>query len=97
VTPASTCESHGAAPLYKIGITNRTVAERFEGADFAKMTVLKEWEYASGYDAREQEQFIINECSDHLYDGPDVLNLKGNTELFDTDILGLDAVVTANA
>ena len=85
----------GGAPLYKIGITNKTIAERFTGADFARMTVLKEWEHASGYDAREQEQFILDECLEHRYDGPDVLTRGGNTELFDTDVLGLDTVAIA--
>ncbi len=71
---------------YKIGITNRTVAERFSNKDLSKIKVLKIVEYASGYDARAEELRILKEFSYAKYTGDDLL-ASGNTELFNRDIL----------
>ena len=75
--------------LYKIGITNRTVAERYI-KEKAKLDVIKVWEYPLGKDARDAEQAIIKEYKDSLYTG-DPLLVDGNTEVFRYDILGLDS------
>jgi len=74
---------------YKIGITNRSVSERFNSCDLDKIEVLKTWDYPIGHDARDMETKIINDYSYAKYSGDDLLE-SGNTELFDRDILGLD-------
>lgn len=74
--------------LYKIGVTNRTVAKRFGGA-MTKITILKVWNFAKGADAYEFEQQVLRENAFEQYRGPDVL-IRGNDELFVSDILGLD-------
>ena len=73
---------------YKIGITNKTVAERF-GSDMQFITILKEWEYQVGADAHKAEQTILQLNREHKYKGPPLLR-SGNTELFSTDIGGFD-------
>ena len=78
--------------LWKIGITNRSVEERFYGQDSRKIAVLKTWHYALGLDAKAREKDILNEFCRFGYRGRDaILQLGGNTELFTTDVLGLDA------
>jgi hypothetical protein len=75
-------------PLYKIGITNRTLAERFP-FDSTKITVLKTWDFKKGSDAYEFEQKLLSENASELYHGPAFLH-DGNDELFTRDILELD-------
>ena len=72
---------------YKIGITNRTIKQRF-GADFDKITVLGYASFLTGSDARERETQILREFSEHRYTEEPLL-LTGNTELFTKDILQL--------
>lgn len=73
---------------YKIGITNRTIKERF-GLDMQYITVLKKWEYLLGADALTAEQTILKENKEFKYTGVNLLE-SGNTELFTTDIGGFD-------
>ncbi len=73
---------------YKIGITNRTVAERFVG-EANKIEVIKTWYYESGKDARDREQEVLSEYKSMKYVGEYLLS-SGNTELFNKDILELD-------
>jgi hypothetical protein len=76
---------------YKIGITNRTVEERFRGPDFARIRIVKIWRYAIGRSAAEREAEILRQYAGDKYHGPDILEVYGgNTELFTHDILGLD-------
>lgn len=80
----------GQKPLYKIGITNRSVEIRFPYPEDRKLiSVLKEWHFDKGRDAFEMEAKIIREHSNYSYFGEPVIH-TGNTELFVTDILGLD-------
>lgn len=74
---------------YKIGITNKSIKDRFNSTDLKKITVLKEWEYPIGYDAYKAEQRILSMYKEFKYKGHDLLQ-SGNTELFTYDILGLD-------
>ena len=76
-------------PLYKIGITNHTVQERFNSRDVDKITLIKTWEYPFGFEARERETEVLRDFKDQLYDGSDVLT-DGNSEIFEMDVLGLD-------
>ena len=76
---------------YKVGITNRTVNERFHTTkDREKITVLFEKYYERGQDARDQEQAILKEFADYRIHVPGLLRGGGNTELFTEDVLQFD-------
>lgn len=72
--------------LYKIGITNRTIEERF-GPDMQYITVLHQIHYKSGQDAYNEEQRILKQFKEFKYIGPDILK-SGNTELFTVNVFG---------
>lgn len=72
--------------LYKIGITNRSVNERFQLTDLSKIEIVKQEEFALGSDALAKETEIKRKFKEFQYKGPDVLS-SGNTELFTKDIL----------
>ena len=80
---------HNADALYKIGITNRTVEDRFNNDDLDKIDVVRTWGFDTGSDARDCEANILAKYGDHKYTGDHVLD-SGNTELFTHDVLGLD-------
>lgn len=71
--------------LYKIGITNLSVEQRFKVSDKKLITVLSETVYENGQDAYDEEQRILKKFKDFKYVGPDVLS-SGNTELFTIDV-----------
>lgn len=67
-------------PLYKIGITNKTVEYRFRSKrDLEKITTLKTWYYSRGEIARGMEQSVLTDFSKDRYQGVRVLE-TGNTE-----------------
>lgn len=72
---------------YKIGITNKSVKERYNNTDLQKITVIKEWYFENGEDARAMELGILRKYKTKKSD----LNLlsSGNSELFSEDVLGL--------
>ncbi len=72
--------------LYKIGITNRSVKERFNLTDLSKIEIIKQKEYKNGQDAYDKEQEILKRYKKFKYSGKDVLS-NGNTEIFTIDIL----------
>jgi len=74
-------------PLYKIGITGKTVAIRF-GGEPMPYKILNIWKHRRGKDARKQEFEILREHREHRYDGS--ILRDGNTECFRLDVLGLD-------
>lgn len=74
---------------YKIGITNRTVKERFSATELEKIQVLKVWDFPLGSDALVKEQEILKLYKEFKYIGDPLLS-SGNTELFTYDVLGLD-------
>lgn len=74
---------------YKIGITNRSIKERFSKDDFKKIKVVKEWCYLLGRDAAVKELEILHKYSKHKYTRSHLLS-SGNTELFSFDVLGID-------
>lgn len=78
---------------YKIGVTNRTVEERFTTEDLKIIKIIKTWEYPIGQDAYKQEQRILKLYKDDRYSGVSLLS-SGNTELFNFDVLGLDSVIS---
>lgn len=71
---------------YKIGITNRTVNERFNITEIKNIQVLKIWEYSLGKEAYDKEQEILKKYSKFKYTGPSLLD-SGNTELFKENVL----------
>ncbi len=73
---------------YKIGITNRTIEERFGIEDRLKITVIAKWHFESGQDARQREIEILRKHYINRYTGPDLLR-NGNSELFKSDVLNL--------
>ena len=73
--------------LYKIGITNRTVNERFNLTELSKIEIVKQTEYTIGQDAYKEEQKILKQFNDFKYTGPVILE-TGNTELFTVDVFG---------
>lgn len=75
--------------LYKIGITNRTVQERFTNKDLSKIVVLKLWHFDIGELARRRESEVLREFREFKYNGKSILS-SGNSELFTKDILSLD-------
>lgn len=81
--------SIGDLVVYKIGITNRTVQERFNSTDLEKIQVLKTWDFPLGADAYNKEQEILKLHKEFKYTGEPLLS-SGNTELFIIDVLGFD-------
>ena len=80
-------------PVYKIGVTNRTVQERYPLLrDIGKITILKTWEYPLGIDARKTERKIIRMHKDKLYKGQHPLARVGISEMFSEDILMLSGL-----
>ena len=73
---------------YKIGVTNRSVAERFY-SELDKITVLYTEHFDKGIDALHEEKKILAEYSENKYDGLPLLT-SGNTELFVCDVLRLE-------
>lgn len=80
---------------YKIGITNRTVAQRFSTEDMKHIQVLREVYYSVGEDALKEEQKILSEFSSQLIPDCSLLS-SGNTEIFSWDVLFLDSHICDN-
>jgi predicted nucleic-acid-binding Zn-ribbon protein len=81
------------APVYLIGITNRTFEKRYRLRDRAQMTLLHTRQFDTGQDALGYEKALIREHAAHAYTGPSPLDSKGgetSKEMFTRDILGLD-------
>ena len=76
--------------FYKIGITNRTIGERFRGADLEKINVLNIWKFDEGINARLKEKEILQEFAKFRIADKEILDRGGNTELFTIDVLQLD-------
>jgi len=74
--------------LYKIGITNRTVNERFNLADLSKIEIVKQKLYENGQDALDWETKLKQKYKKYQYKGPNILS-SGNTELFTEDIIAM--------
>ena len=73
---------------YKIGITNKSVNERFTNSELQIIEIVKTWYYKIGSDAYDKEQEILKKHKEFQYSGPAIL-LNGNTELFNKDVLEL--------
>lgn len=69
---------------WKIGITSKTVKERFRG-EVEPYEIIEDVLYENGKEAWLEEQRLLDTFSKDLYFGPNLLN-SGNTELFNIDI-----------
>jgi hypothetical protein len=74
---------------YKIGITNRTVEERFTKSELQCIEILATKYYNIGEEAYITEQQVLKEYKEYQYSSEKLL-LTGNTELFIKDIFNLD-------
>lgn len=74
---------------YKIGITNGTISTRYTQEELSIIKIIKTWDYPIGKYARDAEKTILKEYSEYSYTGSKLLK-SGHTEMFNTDILGLD-------
>lgn len=74
--------------LYKIGITNRSVEQRFSLSELAKIEVVRLKLYTNGRDALDKETELLKKYKEFKYTGPAVLD-SGNTELFTIDVLNM--------
>lgn len=80
----------GTDPVYKIGVTNRTVWQRYPlTRDREKIKVLKTWEYPLGIDARKTETKIRRMHKEMAYQGEPPLANVGTSEMFSEDVLAL--------
>lgn len=76
--------------LYKIGITNLSIEQRFPPADRTRIRVVMIWRFDVGQHAVEREAIILSRFVRDKYIGPPILVGGGNTELFTRDVLCLD-------
>lgn len=79
----------GGELFYKVGITNRSVQERFTSEDLKGISILKEFKYTYGKDALDAETTFKRAFKDYQYTG-DALLSSGNTEIFIIDVLCVD-------
>ncbi len=74
---------------YKIGITNRTVQERF-GSKMKEIKVIQTWSFENGRDAHDQEQAYHKQFKEQRIINENFANVGGKTEFFVGDVLNLD-------
>jgi hypothetical protein len=70
---------------YKIGITNKSVQERFTVTDLQSIQVLSLWKFTDGAECYAAEQAILKQFKEFQYKDQKLLS-SGNTELFNVDI-----------
>jgi hypothetical protein len=71
---------------FKIGITNKSVSERFNLSDLEKIEILYQWYFENGEECFNMEKKILKEHAVSKWKGRDLLS-SGNSELFKYDIL----------
>ena len=76
-------------PLYKIGITNRSVESRYRNERNEFETIL-EAKFSKGINAWKLEQALKRAFAKYAYTGESILDSGGDSELFTRDILNLD-------
>lgn len=75
--------------LYKIGITNNTVAKRFAIEPTPYEIITQMW-FPRGEDARNLERLILSRYKEWRYKGEKIL-IAGNTEMFIKDVLEMES------
>lgn len=73
---------------YKIGVTNRSIDDRFIREKDKTITVLASKNFDTGEKAKKVEQFMLNRYSQYKANVVGFMKSSGDTELFTTDILG---------
>lgn len=79
----------GFPVVFKIGITNGTIASRFRGEDLPYIEAIQTWQFEDGDKARQRETELLRLHRAHRYQGPPILHNGGNSELFVRDVLKL--------
>ena len=72
---------------YKIGITNRSVIDRFKAENSISIETVFTVNFSLGFDAFLAEQHIIRDNISMLYKGESFMKTNKNDELFVTDVL----------
>ena len=72
--------------VYKIGVTNRSIKQRFLASEVPRIKILEELTFADGKQCYDKEQEILRKYKEHKYIGPPVLK-SGNTEMFNVNLL----------
>lgn len=72
--------------VFKIGITNHSVEQRYKAWEREMITILDERHYEVGKGAKDAETVILSEYKHFKYDGPDIL-ASGHSEMFVENIL----------
>ena len=75
---------------YKVGITNKSIEQRFRQDRDRDIKILFGQFFIKGQDALDKEAEILEKFKHKRIYVPDFLKSKGNTELFKEDILELD-------
>lgn len=75
--------------VFKIGVTNRTVRDRFSAKEWPYVTVLAQRYFETGRQAKAVEQAIKRKFAKYQWRGEKILRCGGNTELFVVDVLAL--------
>jgi len=75
---------------YKVGITNKSIEQRFRQDKDRDIKILFGEFFIRGQDALDKETEILKKFKDKRIYVKDFLKSKGNTELFKEDILNLD-------
>ena len=84
-------EREGFPTVYKIGITKKSVKERYRyELSNCKITVLNETTYEDGTLAWEEELRIVQAYREFKYKGDKIFDHTGTKELFTKDVLELD-------
>jgi len=78
-------DSKNSCFRYKLGVTNRSVKERFKGNDAKLISPLHEKSFERGSDALLYESKLLEKYDCCKYKGPALLS-SGNSELFNVDI-----------
>ena len=80
----------GITSYYKIGITTRTIKERFRDESHLEITELYYNIFSTAQEALDLESSILCEFSQYRSSSVNILKSGGNTELFNKDVLGFD-------
>jgi len=76
--------------VYKIGITNKELTERYYSRDYVKMSEIKIMYFNTGSEAREYEKFIMSTFKEYKYTGETPFtDGTGVSECFIVDVLNI--------
>lgn len=79
---------YGGEYYYKIGITNKTVEDRYR-KEPTPYRIIKTVHYSDGKECYKAEQLVLKQHKEYLHKNITILR-DGNSELFNKDVLNLD-------